>query len=139
LQRDRVALKVKAKDIHGVFRKFDLDNSGTVDYDEFRLGLRSLGADFCSTGFSFFLNLSHVWLFVSCLYRAYLGKDRRFRTKLIERDRFLLLAGIKLSNKDFDDMMGALDNDRDGGTEKRVFCSSLYMKSSFTKTGSGQT
>ena len=74
MQRDRVALKVKAKDIHGVFRKFDLDNSGTVDYDEFRLGLRSLGADFFSTGISFFLNLSHVWLFVSRLSRACLGK-----------------------------------------------------------------
>ena len=32
LHRDRVRLKLKAKDIRGVFQNFDLDNSGTVDY-----------------------------------------------------------------------------------------------------------
>ena len=64
LHRDRVRLKLKAKDIRSVFQKFDLDNSGTVNAEEFRIGLRSLG--------------------------------------------------IKLSDTDFDDMIGALDNDRDG-------------------------
>jgi hypothetical protein len=43
VERDLLLLKLKAKDIHAVFRKFDLDGSGTVDYDEFRSGLRSLG------------------------------------------------------------------------------------------------
>ena len=43
VKRDCLLLKLKAKDIHAVFRKFDLDSSGTVDYDEFRMGLRSLG------------------------------------------------------------------------------------------------